>query len=220
MPSPNQLPFQEAIDYFAEKVNIDTDSYLEAQGIAQTAAFTVAAAKGQLLQDIRDAVGRAINDGLSLAEFMPIMAKLSDRYTGDKAWKAQLIYEQNLRQAYGAGRYSQMTQPSVLKSRPYWTWKHGDSRVPRPTHKAMDGKVFEAGSLQCFPPCGFNCRCQIFSLSQREVDREGLEIEDVSDFEADEGFNYLPGKLTKERKMEILKGLSPDLEKAVLKEAV
>jgi uncharacterized protein with gpF-like domain len=79
----------------------------------------------------------------------------------------------------------------------------------------MDGKVFPADSLPCHIPAGFNCRCQIFSLSQRDIDREGLTVEDV-DFEADKGFNYLPGKLTKERREELLKGLDPDIRKLVL----
>jgi hypothetical protein len=79
----------------------------------------------------------------------------------------------------------------------------------------MDGKVFPADSLPCHIPAGFNCRCQIFSLSQRDIDREGLTVEDV-DFEADKGFNYLPGKLTKERRDELLKGLDPDIRKLVL----
>jgi hypothetical protein len=220
--NPLQLPFSEAIDYFSDKINLDTDSWVDGQGLIQTVAFTVAGAKGQILQDIRDAVDSAINNGISIADFTKQFDKIADSYVdnwqlkGDRAWRGQLIYEQNLRQAYGAGRYWQMTEPSTLKSRPFWQWVHGDTRVPRPTHLAMDGKVFPAGSLNCHVPAGFNCRCQIFSLSQRDVDRENLMVEDVSDFEADKGFNYLPGKLTKERRDELLKGLDPDIRKLVV----
>lgn len=222
MPSTTQLPFQEAIDFLADKINIDTETWIEGQGLTQTVAFTVAAAKGEILQDIRDAVDRAIQSGISVREFRTEFDRIADRYVdnwqlkGDRAWRSQLIYNQNLRQAYGAGRYRQMTEPSTLKSRPFWIFKHGDSRVPRPTHLAMDGKVFPAGSLKSHSPFGFNCRCQIFSLSKRDVDREGLTVEDVSDFEADKGFNYLPGKLTKQRRDELLKGLDPDIRKLVV----
>lgn len=215
-----QLPFSEAIDYLANKLNLDTDSWVEGQGLVQQVAFTSAGAKGQILQDIRTAVDLAINNGISIADFAKRFDIIADTYVdnwqlkGDRAWRAQLIFDQNLRQAYGHGRYTQLTEPSVLKSRPFWIFKHGDSRVPRPTHLAMDGKVFPAGSLKCHVPAGFNCRCQIFSLSKRDIDREGLKVEDV-DFEADKGFNYLPGKLTKERRDELLKNLDPDIRKLV-----
>jgi Phage Mu protein F like protein len=216
----NQLPFQEGIDYLSNKLNLDTETWIDGQGLTQTVAFTVAGAKGQLLQDIRTAVDLAINDGISIADFAKRFDRIADSYAdnwqlkGDRAWRGQLIYSQNLRQAYGAGRYQQMTDPDTVKRRPFWQYRHGDSRVPRPTHLAMDGKVFLADSLSCFPPCGFNCRCQIFSLSQRDIDREGLTVEDV-EFEADKGFNYKPGKLTKERRDELLKGLEPDIRKLV-----
>jgi Phage Mu protein F like protein len=235
-----QLPFQEAIDYLAGKTNLDTDSWIEGQGLIQTVAFTVAGAKGRVLQDIRNAVDRAIQDGISIRDFAKQFNAIADSYVdnwqlkGDRAWRGQLIYEQNLRQAYGAGRYAQMTDPDVLNRRPYWQWAHGDSRAPRPVHLALDGKVFPANSLPFFVPCGFGCKCQVFSLSQRDVDREGLQVEhlehgqdiDYTDPNGqtrtaqllpDPGFDWKPtGKLTKERQTELLKGLDPDIRKLVL----
>jgi hypothetical protein len=221
MPNDTQLPFSEAIAFLADKLNLDTDSWVEGQGLVQQVAFTSAGAKGQILQDIRDAVDAAINDGISITQFAKRFDQIADSYVdnwqlkGDRAWRSQLIYDQNLRGAYGAGRYAQMTEPETLKRRKFWIWRHGDSRVPRPTHLAMNNKVFPADSLNCFPPCGFSCRCTVFSLSQRDIDREGLTVEDV-EFEADKGFQYLPGKLTKERRDELLKGLDPDIRKLVL----
>jgi hypothetical protein len=225
MPNDTQLPFSEAIAFLADKLNLDTDSWVEGQGLVQQVAFTSAGAKGQILQDIRDAVDAAINDGISITQFAKRFDQIADSYVdnwqlkGDRAWRSQLIYEQNLRQCDGAGRYRQLTDPDTIKRRPFWQWRHGDSRVPRPTHKAMDGKVFPANSLNCFHPFGFGCKCRIFSLSQRDIDREGLKVEDVSDFEADKGFQYLPGKLTKERRDELLKNLDPDIRKLVLGDA-
>jgi Phage Mu protein F like protein len=238
-----QLPFQGAIDYFAEKTNLDTDSWIEGQGIVQQAAFTVAGAKGALLQDIRTATAKAINQGISIAEFAKEFDKIADRYSanwelkGDRAWRGQLIYEQNLRQAYAAGRYAQMTDPETLRRRPYWQWKHGDSRNPRPVHLALDGKVFPADSLPFHVPAGFGCKCQIFSLSQRDIDRENLTVEtlipgqDINytdpktgqtrpiKLEPDKGFEWKPDRnLTPQRRAEILKNLAPDLQQQVEEE--
>jgi uncharacterized protein with gpF-like domain len=237
---PEQLPFKEAIEYLAQKTNLDTDSWIEGQGIVQDAAFTVAGAKGQVLQDIRDAVTLAIEQGISIADFAKQFDAIADRYVnnwslkGDRAWRGQLIYEQNLRNAYAAGRYKQMTEPETLKRRPYWQWRHGGTRDPRPAHIAMDRRVFPADSLPFHPPSGFGCKCQVFSLSQRDVDREGLTVERLQlgqdleytddtgrsrtvKLQPDKGFEYKPGSTQARRDAAIAK-LDPDLQKAVKKE--
>lgn len=240
--SPDRLDFTEAIDYFSEKTNLDTDSWIEGQGIVQDAAFTVAAAKGDLLQDIRDAVAIGQSQGQSTQEFLKTFDAIADRYSdnwelkGDRAWRGQLIYEQNIRQAYQAGRYAQMTQPDMLKLRPYWRWRHGDSRAPRLAHLALDGKVFEADSLPFHPPSGFNCRCTVFSLSERDLKRKNLTVErfekgqdiEVVDpsngqtrtvkLEPDKGFDHKPGSSTKAQREAILKRFDPDIRSAIEQE--
>jgi hypothetical protein len=41
-------PLAEAVDYLAQKANLDTDTWRDGAGVIQDAAFTVAAAKGAL----------------------------------------------------------------------------------------------------------------------------------------------------------------------------
>jgi uncharacterized protein with gpF-like domain len=241
--SPDRLDFTEAIEYFSQKANLDTDSWIEGQGIVQDAAFTVAAAKGQLLQDIRDAVALGQSQGQSVQEFLKTFDAIADRYSdnwelkGNRAWRGQLIYDQNLRNAYQAGRYAQMTQPDVIKMRPYWLLKHGGSRDPRLSHLALDGKVFSADSLPFHPPGGFNCRCTVFSLSERDLSRKNLEVSNLKRGDnvkindpatgnlaivklgPDPGFDYKPGKSTKERRKKLLKKLDPDIRNLVLDES-
>jgi Phage Mu protein F like protein len=247
MPTTNidysRIDFTEALDYLSEKLNLDTDSYIEGESIVQDVAFTVAAAKGQLLQDIRDAMDRSIAAGESVDKFMGRFNNIAASYTDDwplkggNSWRGSLIYQQNIRQAYNAGRYQQMTDPEVMKLRPYWQWKHGNSEAPRLTHLALDGKVFPADSLPFFPPAGFNCLCSVHSLSQRDVDRRDLEVEDLElgqdlevvdpsngvkrtvKLEPDKGFDRIPGKSTPEQRAELIKRLDPELQKLVEAEA-
>lgn len=168
------LEFSEAIDYLAAKTNLDTSSWVEGQGIPQLTRFTVAAAKGALLQDIRDTLDRAIAAGEDLQGFLNRFSLLQDRWTGANAWRGTLIYETNIRQAYGAGRLEQLNE--VVDRRPYWEWRHGNSPEPRPEHLAMDGKVFRAEEVTLALPHGFGCRCQWFSLSEREFLKSGKKI--------------------------------------------
>jgi uncharacterized protein with gpF-like domain len=236
-----RMSFTEALDYLSQKTNLDTDSYIEGQGIVQDAAFTVAVAKGQLLQDIRDAMDRSVANGESVDKFLKRFNNIAASYTDDwplkggNSWRGALIYQQNIRQAYNAGRYAQMTQPEVMKLRPYWQWKHGNSDAPRLNHLALDGKVFRADSLPFFPPAGFNCSCSIFSLSERDLKRKGLEVEDLEmgqDLEVvdlngakrtvklqpDKGFDRIPGKSTLEQRAKLLERLDPELRKFIEKE--
>lgn len=222
------LPFDEAIAYLSGKTNLDTDGYAESQGIVQDVAFTVAKAKGDLLKDLRKAVEKAITTGQSIDQFRTAFDRIADRYSpdwmgnGDRAWRSQLIYETNLRSAYAAGRYSQMTQPEVLKQRPYWQWRHGGSKDPRPEHIALDGKVFDADQLFFqvggFPPCGYSCKCRVFSMSDRDLSKRGLSISKPPEVDriVDQGWGFVPGATDR---TEILKSLPTDLQKLVKTEA-
>lgn len=182
----DQLAFQEALDYLAQKTGLDTDSWVEGQGIVQLSNFTVAAAKGALLQDIHDVLSRSIDAGESMQDFLDRFSKVAARWAGKSAWRGQLIYEQNVRSAHGLGRLQQMNE--VADSRPYWQWRHsGGSVDPRPEHRAMDGKVFHHSDVKAYPPLGFNCRCQMFSMSQRDFERNGGKLS-VFDLEPEKGF--------------------------------
>lgn len=90
-------------------------------------------------------------------------------------------YDTNLRTAYQAGRYQQMTDPDVLASRPYWRYRHGDSRHPRPEHLAWDGMVLAADDPWWsiyYPPNGWGCKCSVEPLSRGGLERAGKEEPD------------------------------------------
>lgn len=180
----DQLPFDQAINYFRTKLNVDTDAWSYTLGLDLDAAFTVAGAKGALLQDLRDAVDKAIADGTGLQEFKRdftrIVAARGWSYQGDRDWRSYLIYDTNMRTAYAAGRWEQIQQ--VKAKRPYLQWRHGGSRDPRPLHLALDRQVFRADDpfwqTMGNPPIGFGCRCQIFTLSDRDLARMDLKVQD------------------------------------------
>jgi SPP1 gp7 family putative phage head morphogenesis protein len=182
-----RLPMAEAINYLAQKLDLDTDTWQEGQGTVQLAHFTVAGAKAALLQDIHDTLDRSIDAGESMQQFLDRFAKVAERWSGKSAWRAQLIYDQNIRQAHGFGRLQQMNE--TVADRPFWQWRHGGSRDPRPEHLHLDGKIFRAEDVTVYPPSGFNCTCSVFSLSRRDLEREGGKLSKF-DLEPDEGFLY------------------------------
>ncbi len=233
-----QLPFEGAIAYFRDKRNVDTDSWRDIQGTEYDAAFAVAGAKGALLQDMRDAVDKAIAQGTTLQEFRKDFNRIVQTrgwdYAGDRDWRTYAIYDTNLRSAYAAGRWEQIQEGKA--SRPFLQWRHGGSRDPRPLHLALDKQVFRVDDpfwqTMGSPPIGFSCRCAVFALKQRDVDRLGLSVTEGPEIgsvfkdsivQPDPGWGGGHGRSTPETRRNLLvnitKRLHPTLAMQVEQEA-
>ena len=182
--SATQLPFQEAIDFLKGKVNLPTRRWDDLLRQAQVRAFTVAGiTRDDWLAEIRAAVEKARIEGTGFNDFQKTFNDFVDR-TGwqfnargnteeeRRAWRAAIIYKTNMRVSYMAGRYKQMTDPTVLKYRPYWQYKHSDAIHPRPMHLAWNGLVLSADDPWWnvhFPPNGWGCGCDVVGLSKRQL---------------------------------------------------
>jgi hypothetical protein len=176
------LPFPEAIKFFREKVDIPTKHWDDLLGDMHARGFMVAGASGQILADFRVAVEKAIAEGTTLQEFRKdfdaIVATHGWSYKGSRNWRSEVIFTTNLRTAYAAGRYRQMTDPDVLAYRPWWQYRHGDSRVPRELHLSWDGLVLAADDPWWdvhYPPKGWGCKCRVFALSGRDLKKLGKD---------------------------------------------
>ncbi len=206
-----QLSFKEAIELFSEQLNVDTDSWRDISGVEQLAAFMVASAKGGLLSDLREEVQKAIELGITLSEFRDRFDEIVERrgwsYRGNRDWRSNLIWETNLRAAYGLGREIQIQQ--VKDERPYAIWRHGGSADPRPEHIANDGKVYRVDERPTKLPYGYGCKCVWFTLSERDMNRLELTLSDPLPVPDEEGWDRslgVPGEAERERLKERLVG--------------
>lgn len=131
--------------------------------------------KADLLSDLRGAVDKAITKGTTLREFQKdfdgIVARNGWSHNGSRNWRSELIYSTNIRTAYAAGRWEQLTDPEQMQVMPYLTYKHGDSKVPRPQHLAWDGLTLPADDpfwKTHYPPNGWGCKCRVFGSTRSE----------------------------------------------------
>lgn len=176
------LEFKEAIDFFRQKVNVPTRRWNDIWQGAHARAFMVAGAmKAELLSDLRGAVDKAVTGG-SFQDFQKSFDTIAERhgwsYNGGRDWRTRVIYRTNMRAAYQAGRYRQMTDPDVLRHRPFWQYVHGDSKRPRPEHLAWDGLVLRADDpwwQTHFPTNGWGCSCRVRSVSKRDLKKAGKD---------------------------------------------
>lgn len=158
-------PFREQLDFFKAK------------------SFTIACvARDDVVAMVKDELEKAMKGKSDIREFRKNLDHIF-RQAGLNLLhphRIDTIYRTNMQQAFSAARYLQMTKPHILKARPFWKYVAVKDGSTRPAHKAMDGRVFHHDNpvwRVWYPPNGFNCRCQVISLSQREVDRDNLHVE-------------------------------------------
>ena len=104
----------------------------------------------------------------------------SKHYEGITPYQAENIFRTNIQTAYNVGHYKRMTEPGVKALRPYWQYDAVNDSKTRPSHLAMDGRVFMADDPiwdTWFPPNGFKCRCTVKTLSKRQMEQRGLTVE-------------------------------------------
>jgi len=181
---PISLPFEEAINFFRQKLGLKSETWSAIYAEEHDHAFTVAGVmRDDMLADFRLAIDTAIADGTTyqvfLGDFDSIVARYGWSYNGSRGWRSRVIYDTNIRTAYQAGRYQQMTDPDVLKYRPNWMYQHGDSIHPRPMHLGWHGTVLPADDPwweSHYTPNGWGCKCRVVALSGRDLTRLGKSV--------------------------------------------
>lgn len=186
-----KLPFDEAIGFLKDKVNLPSETWTDLwQGMHSRGFVVSGAIKNDLLVDIHKALNDAIANGTTFNDFKKNFRQIvaDNGWTGsakspitDKeslGWRAATIFNTNMRTAYSAGQYKQMTEPAVLKARPFLRYIGGLSRRPRPLHLQWNGTILLASDKWWdthFPPNGWGCKCKVVSMSGREMTRDGLK---------------------------------------------
>lgn len=236
-------PFQAQIDFLRQKLGVPTERWDDIQRAAHDRAFVVAgAAKADLLADLQQAVVKAAEEGAGLQafrkDFKGIVAKHGwTGWTGEDtpagvAWRTRVIYQTNMATSYAAGRHAQMSDPEVLKLRPYWRYLHSDGvMTPRPLHLAWHGLTLRHDHpfwKTHYPPCGWGCQCRVTSVSRLEGEasaRAGLDeppagwdkINPRTGAPAgiDKGFDYAPGASLQEEARRLIAAKAEKLPKVL-----
>ncbi len=202
MPPPLGLDkFDEAVEWFRERVPMSEAEWNELNEMARRQAFKVSGvAQLNVVEAVWEEIDRAVESGESMAMFSEkTMEKLLLAWKGtvkDPAWRVENIFRTNTQMAYGAGRYKQQTQPAVMRMRPFWRYDavldNRTSDICRP----IAGTVLPADHpfwKTHVPPCHFSCRATIDTLTEAQAKQYGLTTR-VPDAEPLEGFGLAPGE--------------------------
>jgi SPP1 gp7 family putative phage head morphogenesis protein len=158
-------PFKSAMDYFKSR------------------AFYISnVTNADILAAVQAEIEKAMEGNLTLEEFKKEVDSIFTRNGYDRLspYQIKAVFQTNLHINYQGGRYYQMKSPAVVKYRPYWRYVAVKDGSTRPEHWANHGKIFPQDHPfwdTWYPPNGYNCRCTVVSLSQREMDRNGWKVE-------------------------------------------
>ncbi len=175
------LPFEEAIAFFGDKLTLTAEQYYALADEVRARAFTVArVAQMDILTDVKSALDKALSDGETMSDFADRLGDIMTArgWQGLEAWHLETVFRNNIQTAYSVGRYKQMrAQKSAF---PYWQYDAVNDGRTRPTHAALDGKVFPADHPfwdTWYPPNGHRCRCTVQPVMAEQIADEGLTVQ-------------------------------------------
>ena len=177
--------FREQIAFLRQKRGKPTRAWTDAMQGDHDRAFVVAGVTDMaMLEEFQTAIieGAETYDAAAFErEFDRLVEKYGWEYNGGREWRVRTIFETNIRTSYMAGRLKQMRDPDVVKLRPYWMYRHAETRVPmnpREQHVAWDGLVLAWDDPWWdiyFPPNDWLCSCGVHSLSRGDLRRMGKD---------------------------------------------
>ena len=180
-----------ALQYIKQKNLKPAFSYKDVWNEEHITSFTVAKVMNvDILQDIKNAVEKAIKNGETLSQFkknlLPTLYKagwtgkteIYDNIMGEKKEvyidtprRLKTIYETNLRSAYMKGRFDRAYESDA---HPYLMYRVGPSKVHRPEHLEWDGLILDKNDpfwLTHNPPNGWGCKCYTVAVSKGRKER-------------------------------------------------
>lgn len=182
-PFPANIPPADATAFLRDKLAIPTETWTDIWKEAHARAFVVAGANTEaIVTDFHQAVTRAIAEGQTLEQFRQsfdaIVEKHGWSHTGSRGWRSRVIFETNTRMAYMAAKWKGFVENKLM--RPFLRYVGIlDDRI-RPQHRSWHDTVLPVDDpwwQTHFPPNGWGCRCDVQSLSQRDLDRRGFRVQ-------------------------------------------
>lgn len=193
------LPPKKAIEFFRKKGYAVGFSWQDQWNEEHNNAFTIAKMMDvDLLKDVRDALDKAITEGLTFEAFRkqiePVLQaagwwgnkEVIDPTTGEikiaelgSPRRLRTIYRTNMATAYAAGHWQQIEETKAEAG--YLLYDAVDDDRTRPEHAAWNGTILPVDDPWWSfhtPPNGWNCRCSVIQLSREQAEAMGYKPED------------------------------------------
>ncbi len=159
----------DAVREFKRRVPITDDAWDKLDAAERRHAFTIGAVtQAELVSDVFTAIERALADGTTFRDFKKgIGRKLEEAWGRPDANRLELVFDTAVQSSYAAGRWRQMTHPSILLARPLWQLRVILDGRTSDTCKPVAGTTLPFDDpwwQRNTPPRHFRCRSYIDTL--------------------------------------------------------
>lgn len=185
---------KKALEFFRKKGFAVSFDWQDQFNEEHNHAFTVAKMMDvDLLKDVRDAVDKAIAEGLTLEQFKKLIEptlqkagwwgrqEVVDPASGEikvaqlgSPRRLRTIYRTNMSTAYAAGHWQQIEETKDEAG--FLMYDAVDDNRTRDEHAAWDGVILPVNDPWWSfhtPPNGWNCRCSVIQLSREQAIEQG-----------------------------------------------
>lgn len=197
--SANPERFDEAMAWFESRVPIKAEDLATLSVAAQEQAFVLAGVNQlHVVTNVLDLMTTAVANGEPIDTFRKrAKASLEGNWTKATSARLDAIFITSTQTAYNDGRFRQMTDPDVMRLRPFWMFDAVlDSRTTE-ICTALNGLTLPANDPRWAgrsPPMHIRCRSGLRTQRRSTVERRGgpTKNEDIPHPAVPEGFGKLP----------------------------
>ncbi len=192
----NPERFDEAVEWFGNRFPVTEEISAELGQYAGPRAWKIAGvAQLDVVQQVHESLQQAIETGIPFEQWQrDIEDKLTNAWGRRDSHRIETIFRNATQQSYNAGRWRQMTDPSVTSLRSYGMFDGVIDSRTSDICRAWDGVILpmaEFGRRGAVPQMHHRCRSGLRSLRRSEAERRGI-TEELPDQQADTGFGAAP----------------------------
>ncbi|BBA51666.1 hypothetical protein FV113G1_20160 [Fusobacterium varium] len=177
---PFNMKFNEAINYFVKKAPILYEKLDDITLSAKDTFFYIRrSTELEATKRVLESLKKTLKNGGTYQEWKNDIADIADKAgLGEDGWYSNLVYRQNMVNAYQSGRYEQQMEDSDE----YFSYLLFDGvEDDRQTDfcRTYSGKVYKKTDpiwALIYPPNHFNCRSSVIELGADKIKELGLEI--------------------------------------------
>lgn len=197
------LPFEEAIAWFRERVPMTDVAWSVLTGRAKRRAFHVAGlTQLSLVQALYEGVRDQLEQGVNEERFQEQMAERlsnawSDASEKYRAWRIRLVLRQELTNSFNAGRFLQASDPIVAHVFNRWLYSAVMDGNTTEICKALDGTILPNDDpfwLSHHPALHIGCRGTIIPLMEDQANEMGGVTASPPKVKVPDGFGGIPGQ--------------------------
>lgn len=171
--------FDEALEWFLGRTILTDEQRLAIPASARSRAFWIAGvAQLDIVQDVFGEIERSLEKGEPFEGFKKrVRDKLTKAWGRDDPARIETIFRNAVQSSYNAGRWAQMTEPSVAKFRPYFMYDAILDERTTELCRGLNGTILPHDDpfwdTHC-PPLHHRCRAGIRNLRASEAERRGI----------------------------------------------